>query len=120
MRDSSDLLSRWPALGVDIKRDHLRRSLYLSPRPIQSRVAADSARAQSAADAMWRRDPAAWSAAADVQATITNRLGWLDSPALMADSLDRIKALVTKGMLTKSAVDFTVSGLKPSASKSLR
>ena len=92
MRDSSDLLSRWPALGVDIKRDHLQRSLYLSPGPLQSRVAADAARAQSAAEAMWRRDPAAWSAAADVQATISNRLGWLDSPALMADSLDRIKA----------------------------
>ena len=41
---------------------------------------------------MWRRDPSAWSDAADVQATIANRLGWLDSPALMADSLDRLQA----------------------------
>src|SRR4051794_34999876 len=90
MRDSSDLLSRWPALGVDIKRDHLRRSLYVSPGPIQNRANADATRAHSAAEAMWRRDPAAWSTAADVQATISNRLGWLDSPALMADSLERI------------------------------
>jgi glucose-6-phosphate isomerase len=90
MRDSFDLLSRWPALGVDIKRDHLRRSLYVSPGPIQNRANADAARAHSAAEAMWRRDPAAWSTAADVQATISNRLGWLDSPALMADSLERI------------------------------
>jgi glucose-6-phosphate isomerase len=33
-----------------------------------------------------------WSRAADVQAVISNRLGWLDSPALMADSLDRLRS----------------------------
>jgi glucose-6-phosphate isomerase len=91
MRDTSDLLTRWPALGVDVKRNHLRRSLSLAPGPIASRVQTDAPAAHRAATAMWRRDPGAWSTAPAVQATIANRLGWLDSPALMADSLDRIK-----------------------------
>jgi len=41
---------------------------------------------------LWRRDPAVWSADAAVQQQVKNRLGWLDSPALMADSLDRLHA----------------------------
>ena len=40
---------------------------------------------------MWRREPSAWSASPEVQATIANRLGWLTSPGLMADSLERLR-----------------------------
>jgi glucose-6-phosphate isomerase len=92
MPNASDLLTRWPALEVAAKRARLQRSLHLSPGPIGDRLRADAATAGRAAAAMWRRDPSAWSAAKDVQAAIGHRLGWLDSPALMADSLDRLRA----------------------------
>ena len=91
MQNASDLLTRWPALEVAGKRARLQRSLHLSPGPVSGRLRADAATAGRAAAAMWRRDPSAWSVAKDVQATIANRLGWLDSPALMADSLDRLR-----------------------------
>ena len=74
----ADLLTRWPALEVAVKRDRLRRSLRIAPGPISARVRADTAPAQRAAGAMWRREPSAWSASPEVQATIANRLGWLD------------------------------------------
>ena len=91
MQNASDLLTRWPALEVAAKRDRLQRSLRVSPGPVASRFRADAATAGRAAAGMWRHDPSAWSAAKDVQAIIANRLGWLDSPALMADSLERLK-----------------------------
>src|SRR6185295_2250552 len=91
MPNAADLLTRWPALEVAAKRARLQRSLHLSPGPIGDRLRADAAATGRSAAGMWRRDPSAWSAAKDVQATIANRLGWLDSPALMADSLDRLK-----------------------------
>src|SRR3954463_7255139 len=42
-----------------------------------------------------QRDPAGWTSAADVQAKIANRLGWLDSPQLMATSASRLKMFAT-------------------------
>jgi transaldolase / glucose-6-phosphate isomerase len=92
MQNGPDLVTRWPALELAVKRRRLQRSLHLLPGPVSARLGADSATAARAAAAMWRRDPSGWSAAADVQAIIANRLGWLDSPALMADSIDRLKA----------------------------
>src|SRR5712671_8163241 len=91
MQNGPDLVTRWPALEVAVKRRRLQRSLHLSPGPVSARLRADSATAARAAAAMWRRQPSGWSAAADVQAIIANRLGWLDSPALMADSIDRLR-----------------------------
>jgi glucose-6-phosphate isomerase len=91
MQNASDLLTRWPALEVAVKRARLQRSLHLSPGPVGARLRADAATAERTAAAMWRREPSAWSAKPDVQAIVANRLGWLDSPALMADSLDRLK-----------------------------
>ncbi len=92
MQHAADLLTRWPALEVAVKRDRLRRSLRIAPGPISARVHADTAAAQRAAAAMWRREPSAWSASPEVQATIANRLGWLTSPGLMADSLERLRS----------------------------
>ena len=37
-----------------------------------------------------QRDPSLWSSAADVQAKIANRLGWLDSPQLMTGAVGRL------------------------------
>src|SRR5882672_7662963 len=66
----------------------LRNSLRLSiDRSLDAVRAADLA-----AKGLWRRQPAAWSSAPDVQARIANRLGWLDSPGLMARSIDRLRS----------------------------
>ena len=46
--------------------------------------------ATRAVTGLWQRDPAVWSTDPEVHKTIANRLGWLDSPALMADSLERL------------------------------
>jgi glucose-6-phosphate isomerase len=48
-------------------------------------------RADSAADGLVKHDPAAWSPDAAVQKKIANRLGWLTSPKLMADSIPRLE-----------------------------
>jgi glucose-6-phosphate isomerase len=53
---------------------------------------ADIDRASRAAEGLRRRDPATWSSAPAVQTKIANRLGWLTSPELMAESIDRLTA----------------------------
>jgi glucose-6-phosphate isomerase len=90
MRSARDLLSRWPVLDASAKRARLQEGFHLSPGPLDAALSAGVASAERAAAALWRRDPTAWSADADVQKKIANRLGWLDSPAMMADALDRL------------------------------
>jgi glucose-6-phosphate isomerase len=50
------------------------------------------AAASHAATGLWNRAPSTWTSKADVAAKITNRLGWLTSPALMAQSTARMRA----------------------------
>jgi glucose-6-phosphate isomerase len=92
MPHASDLLTRWPELDVPNRRERLQNSLYVRSGPLAARLRSDAAPAARAADAVWRRDPSGWSGAADVQAAIANRLGWLDSPVLMAESLERLRS----------------------------
>jgi glucose-6-phosphate isomerase len=40
---------------------------------------------------LWKRDPSVWSSDPTVQKAIADRLGWMRSPALMADSIDRLQ-----------------------------
>ncbi len=47
--------------------------------------------AARAAEGLWQRDPSTWSSDRGVQQKIANRLGWLTSPSLMSDSLERIR-----------------------------
>ena len=91
MHDASDLLARWPALEVPAKRARLRSTLRLSSGPLAETLDAHAAEAESAVAGLWRRDPSVWSADAATQQKIANRLGWLSSPALMADSLGRLQ-----------------------------
>ena len=49
----------------------------------------------AAAAALWRRDPSLWSDDPATQQKIANRLGWLNSPALMADSLERLRTFAS-------------------------
>src|SRR5262245_9522848 len=74
------------------KRAYLNDSLALTPGPLSESIAAHADRAARAAEGMWRRAPAVWSSDAAPQRKIADRLGWLTSPRLMANSLARLKA----------------------------
>jgi transaldolase/glucose-6-phosphate isomerase len=78
------------SLDVDAKRARLQQSLHVAPGSLGDAFARAADPAQQAATALWRRDPSAWSDDPAVQATIANRLGWMTSPALMAEQLDRL------------------------------
>jgi transaldolase / glucose-6-phosphate isomerase len=92
----SDLLTRWPALDVVAKRTRLQGRFHCSPGPLADALNAFRDQAEQASAGLWRHDASTWSAEADVQQKIANRLGWLDSPALMADSLARLHAFATR------------------------
>lgn len=91
MNVRGSLLTRWPALDVAARRARLQDSFQLSPGPLIDTLAASSDAAERAAAGLMRREPATWSEAPAVQQKIARRLGWLDSPALMADSLVRLQ-----------------------------
>jgi glucose-6-phosphate isomerase len=61
--------------------------------PVADFVSKEASSAALAAQGLWRRDPAVWSIDRNVQDTITRRLGWLDSPALMLASVDHIRSV---------------------------
>jgi glucose-6-phosphate isomerase len=65
-------------------------TLHLSLGQLDAGVRAAASQADSAAAALWRRDASFWSTDPQVQKTIGHRLGWLDSPQLMATSIDRL------------------------------
>jgi len=90
MHSAHDLLTRWPALDVAAKRARLQQSLHLSAGPLNSTFTNAIDEAQQAATRLWQRDASAWSADPAVQQKIANRLGWMDSPAMMADNIDRL------------------------------
>jgi glucose-6-phosphate isomerase len=71
-------------------RSTLRRGFQLLAGPAAKSVSTEAAAAARAADGLWRRDPSVWSVDSSVQEKIGRRLGWLDSPALMAASIDRL------------------------------
>src|SRR4051812_41563738 len=77
---------------------------------LDQQVRALSADADRAAAGLWRRDPAIWSSAADVQGKIANRLGWLDSPQLMADSVHRLGACAA-GIKPAGVTDVVLLGM---------
>lgn len=91
MYSAHDLLTRWPALNVAARRAKLQESLLLSPGPLSEAIAASTPAAERIAGALWLREPSAWSADAAAQNTIANRLGWMSSPFLMADSIQRLQ-----------------------------
>jgi transaldolase/glucose-6-phosphate isomerase len=91
MRSAHDLLTRWPELDVAAKRARLQDTFHLSPGPLESVIAAHTEGAARAAAGLWLREPAVWSADEAVQRAIANRLGWLASPALMAEAIPRLE-----------------------------
>jgi len=87
---ASDLIARWPALELSAKRARLQNTLRLTPGPLAKALDAIAPEAESALVGLWRRDPSVWGADRATQQKIASRLGWLNSPALMADSLERL------------------------------
>ncbi len=90
MQSAHELLTRWPALDVAAKRARLHQSLHLPPGLAET-LSRSTAIADRAANGLWHADPSAWSASPEVQQVIADRLGWMRSPMLMADAIDRLQ-----------------------------
>lgn len=90
MSTAQDLIARWPTLDLARRRDRLQHGFHQSPGRLTTSIATLDPAARVAAAGLWRRDPAVWSSEPEVQAKIAQRLGWLDSPGLMADTLTRL------------------------------
>jgi glucose-6-phosphate isomerase len=110
MTRSTDLLTRWPALEVPHRRGRLQNSFQIFPGPLAAAIAAQQAAAEHAAAGLWRRDASVWSADGSVQQKIRNRLGWLDSPALMADALPRLETFAS-GVRRDGITDVVLLGM---------
>jgi glucose-6-phosphate isomerase len=92
MGGAHDLLSHWPALDVPSKRARLAGSLQVFDGPLMAAPAANADAERRAAGSLWRRDPSLWTGDESVQRLIANRLGWMTSPAKMADSIERLES----------------------------
>jgi glucose-6-phosphate isomerase len=90
MHSARDLVTRWPALDIAARRARLTDTFRLFSGPLAHALNENEPMAERAAAGLWRRDPTLWSDDAIVQRAIANRLGWLGSPELMADSLERL------------------------------
>jgi glucose-6-phosphate isomerase len=90
------MLTRWPALDVSARRGRLNSSLQLSAGPLATDLNRSAEVAARAADGLWKRDPSVWSRDAAVQKAIADRLGWMASPLLMAESVDRLRSFAER------------------------
>src|SRR5262245_36989889 len=80
------------APDVAVLRGRLQNSLRFAPGPIAQVVAAHSQDAERAAGGLYRREPSAWAADPDVQKAVSNRLGWMASPQMVATEVPRLRA----------------------------
>src|SRR5262245_16333156 len=78
------------------KRPYLSESLQLSPGPLEHDMRAQVDKAQRAAAALWRHGPSACTWDPSTAGRTADRLGWLRSPALMADSIDRLREFANR------------------------
>jgi len=90
MHSAHELMTRWPALDVAGKRARLDHSLHAASG-LADAVARSAADSERAASSLWRADASAWSTDPATQQEIGKWLGWMQSPMLMADSIDRLK-----------------------------
>src|SRR5262245_47228267 len=91
MHRAPDLSSRWPTLGVAARRSRLLDGFRLRVPSLTSSLQAAAPRAARAWAGLWAQDASTWSQDSAVQKTIANRLGWLESPLLMAESIQRLQ-----------------------------
>jgi glucose-6-phosphate isomerase len=95
MPAAHDLLSRWPALDIAARRARLQDALHVFPGTLVDALTNHRRFVDAAAAALWRRDPSLWSTDHATEQKIANRLGWLGSPVLMADSLERLRTFAS-------------------------
>jgi len=88
----------------------LRRSLLLSSDRNQQLLRGNLLAAERSANGLYQRQPSTWSGASDVQAKIANRLGWLDSPALMSRSIERLQTFAA-GIRRDGFTDVVLLGM---------
>lgn len=109
MLRAHELMTRWPALEVAAKRARLQSSLHRSADMVRA-AASSTARAERAAAALWRADAGAWSEDPAAQKDIADRLGWMNSPVLMADSIDRLETFAA-GIKRDGFADVVLLGM---------
>ena len=109
MHSAHELLTRWPALDVAAKRARLHNSLHLPP-DVAAAVASSATIAERAAQGLWRADPGVWSQDPAVQKGIADRLGWMSSPLLMADSIARLDTFAA-GVKAAGFTDVVLLGM---------
>jgi glucose-6-phosphate isomerase len=97
-------------VDVTALRGRLQNSLRFSPGPIADVVAAHAQLAERAVGGLYRREPAAWSTDDGVQKKIANRLGWMSSPDLMAQSVERLRQFAD-GIRAASFTDVVLLGM---------
>jgi len=110
MDTAHELLTRWPALEVDAKRARLRQSLRIAPGSLAAAFDRSVSAADRAAAGLWRRDASVWSGDRAVQQAIADRLGWMSSPALMADSIERLQTFAA-GVKRDGFTDVVLLGM---------
>ena len=110
MHGVAALTARFPALDLVARRARIQNSLQLAAGPLAEGIRARALDAERAAAGLWRREPSVWSLDPDVQATIANRLGWLGSAQLMADSLPRLTAFAD-GIRAEGFTDVVLLGM---------
>jgi len=92
------------------KRVYLNDSLRLTPGSLAAAISAHADAAQRAAAGLWRRDPSVWSTDSATQKTIADRLGWMSSPQLMADSIPRLRTFAD-GVKREGVSDVVLLGM---------
>jgi glucose-6-phosphate isomerase len=110
MHSAHDLVTRWPSLDVAATRARLRESFQLSPGSLAQSIVDLDADAERAAAGLWRSDASIWSDDPTVQQKIANRLGWMKSPALMAEALPRLFAFA-ETIKSASFTDIVLLGM---------
>ena len=89
------LLSQWPALDVGARRLRLQDAWHVYPGTLVDALTNHRRTVDAAAAGLWRRDPSLWSDDPATRQKIANRLGWLVSPLLMAESLERLRTFAS-------------------------
>ena len=87
-----------------------RAGFHLVPGPLAQTLDGHSDAAVQAARGLFAKDPATWSTDPAIQQKIANRLGWLSSPALMAESVARVKAFA-EGVRRDGFTDVVLLGM---------
>ena len=95
---------------IAARRARLQDSFQLAPSLLDGAIRGHLGAAERAAGGLWRRDPLVWSEQPETQQRIANRLGWLDSPQLMAESVERLRAFAD-GVMRDRFTDVVLLGM---------